>query len=248
MKRLQEHEPYPAELWEETDAPTWSPERVWQQIETQHAAARPKRKWLFWWCMLALVLGSIRWLTEEQVSTVPVEILPEVSTYTPSIPLQPTEVQLRTSVVEEELPETAILPKLPEHRSFQLESPVSPPRVLPLENQDTTATTIPIPIAQEEWLPQTPIAPVMSSPLQLLPESVAELPADARPGTKLKLKIPEIPSADARQGAFAKRLWQQYKRLNTEGEIDWVELGIQPNGDGTFSILPKAPKNNSKPN
>ncbi|MEL7424954.1 MAG: hypothetical protein AAFN81_18350 [Bacteroidota bacterium] len=245
MKRLQQHEPYPAELWEDTDAPSWSAERVWQRIEAQQAPAPARRKWMFWLCLLALALGSVRWLSKEV--SVPAELEAKPTTTVPALPVEEaTEVELRKANVTQQLPETIQPAMLPKRLPFQLEAPEPSIQERPAEPQDTL-TVGPIPIAQEDLPKPVPTDP-MFSPLELLPEAVAELPADTREGTKLKLKIPEIPSADARQGTFAKRLWQQYKRLNTEGEIDWVELGIQPNGDGTFSILPSASKTTSKPN
>ncbi|MEL6973387.1 MAG: hypothetical protein AAFZ63_21540 [Bacteroidota bacterium] len=243
MKRLQDHEPYPAELWEETDAPSWSVERVWQQIETQQAPPQRKAWWMVWVFLLAVVLGGVRWLSETEATTpTNAQVEEVVNPYLEDVPA--VEMESHPTDVEQEVPATFVPAKTLQTPSFQLKPPVSP---VPLAAPQDSVSMLTLPIAQEQIPEAVPIGPI-ASPLELLPESVAALPADTRSGTKLKLKIPEIPSADARQGAFAKRLWQQYKRLNTEGEIDWVELGIQPNGDGTFSILPPASKTTSKPN
>ena len=242
MKRLPEHEPYPAELWEETDAPAWSAERVWQQIEAQQAPTRPKAWWLLWGFLLAFALGGLLWLSAGEVTTsVGVERDNEGKASLQELPSG--RIEGRSLKVPEELPEKI----MPARSPSQLEVPHPMPPASTTAPQDTVSSQLGIPIAQERSPVVAPVLP-LAKPLELLPEPVATLPADIRSGTKLKLKVPEITAAEARQGAFAKRLWQQYKRLNIEGEIDWVELGVQPNGDGTFSILPPASKTTSKPN
>lgn len=245
MKRLQEHEPYPTELWDQTEAPAWSAERVWQQIEEQQAPPRHRAWWLWWGCLLLLLFGGLLGWNQ---SNSPTSIEPPVEQVieAPSAGITPPTREQQTVDERREQPAT-VVPKATEPESLPVQelTPL-PPAAMKLP-ADSVTRIITLPIAQEQLPAMTPVLPLTNS-FELLPESVVSLPADTRSGTKLKLRIPEIPAAEARQGAFAKRLWQQYKRLNIEGEIDWVELGIQPNGDGTFSILPPTSKASSKPN
>ncbi len=245
MKRLQEHEPYPTELWDQTEAPTWSAERVWRQIEEQQTSPRRRAWWLLWGCSGALLLGGfLVWNQSDSPTSIETQV--EQVFEMPHQGLAPDIREQRPVDERLDVPET-VVPKATQPKPLPLQklTPV-PPAAMTIP-EDTVARMITLPIAQEQLPEVTPVAPLIHS-FELLPESVVALPADTRTGTKLKLRIPEIPAAEARQGAFAKRLWQQYKRLNMEGEIDWVQLGVQPNGDGTFSILPPASKASSKPN
>lgn len=244
MKRLQEKDPYPSELWENTPAPSWSPERVWAQIEAEPSRqAHRSWRWLTL-CLLTLSIGSVRWVSQE------VRLATEQASVKESIQkVREIEPNIDPVVPKEE----KVLEFQPKEKWDDTTVKTIPLRVAPAKNgesivtpQDTVDALRPIPIADLQLPASTPLLPQDS--IITLPETITALPPEVRPGSKLILKIPEIPAAEVRQGAFVKRLWQQYKRLNTEGEVDWLELGIQPNGDGTFSILPPAKKTAIKPN
>lgn len=238
MKRLRPNDPYPNELWDNTPAPEWSAERVWANIEQEMISTKQSKTWWLWLLLLVALLGSVGWTQEQEITANATEdklikeeweVKTEVSTVPLPATLPDIQAPLRPSEPALEKPTPTSVPKRPEQAdSVQLQ------HVLPKLSR---------PVAEISPLPRlSPVLEYWQKPRGI------ELPASLRPGSRLVLKVPEIPDAEARQGSFAKRIWQQYKQLHMEGEIDWVELGIQPNGDGTFSILPPAKTKTDKPN
>ncbi|MEO0728418.1 MAG: hypothetical protein AAFZ63_27980, partial [Bacteroidota bacterium] len=145
MKRLQQHEPYPAELWEETQAPTWSAERVWQQIEIQQAPPQRKVWWMVWVFLLAVALGGVRWLSESEAKP-PTNAQVEKVTGTPLRDVPAAEIELHPRDVEQEVPEILVPAQMPQTPPVQVKTPITP---VPLAVPQDSVSMQALPIAQD---------------------------------------------------------------------------------------------------
>lgn len=219
MKQWNKMEQYPTALWDDTDAPKWDEDRVWRQIEAHTKDASGDTT--YWWVLSLLLLLFL--VTSERplhvLKAFPVEIPP--LTITPA-PTHHSDSNLKQEVLPLHLPNETF-PK----------SSSAPPTVSPIPAEETPAHTDSI----QHMRRIVPVAFLTPGEIPLLQSKIKILPKSSRPGTKLSMRLP-LPDAPLDSATYLKRLWVQLKRFNKQGEVQWEELGIQPNSDGTFSIIP----------
>lgn len=234
MKQLKKNGQYPPELWEDTAAPAWSEERVWERMMVLQDTPKAGPNYGKWGggALFLLLVGVLFYVVVTAQS-------PKLGAF----PIGQSEVVLVEEPVGLKLTESEV--SIAKKPILILHSPKAEikaadtkfPADLGIEPRraDTLQQTLPV----ATYLPVSePLPVLMTSPVE---QPITALPAGSRPGTKLTFRLPELPAEDLNP-TYSKRLWAQFKRLQNKGEIDWEELGIERNADGTFSVITPAKK------
>jgi hypothetical protein len=234
MKQLKSEDKYPAELWEETNAPTWDAERVWRQISAE--STRPTQKKTYWWLPGVIIL--FLWVSNER-SPITLQAFP---LNTSNIPSEHIEAVLPEGL---DLDKTGI--ELPVSYPIEVKKLLKPANISSPELEFKSKGALDTLQRSRPTKAKIPIAGLAPREIPLLKQEVTPLPLSSRPGTKLTMRLPKL-EATPDSASYLRRMWVQLKRFSQYGDVKWEELGIHPNGDGTFSIIPAKKPNEEEQN
>ncbi len=213
---------------ESNPCPLWDKERVWCVIQS----TRKKRKKIalvtrrFSAVMIMLCILTFSGKVHRKI----VPVVAQAGQMENPTPLQKIEVTRIDSDTVKDLTEAPAPLTAPRTR------PPSGPKAVFASNahpsvKDQALQAVPSPTVEfidlprlrEEPLENLQLASLRSNPLDLREQQPKQ-----QEGTKIIMKVPALSSEMQERRSYLARLFQQIAKFNTEGEIDWQVLNIQP--------------------